>query len=189
MKKLNLLKVLRKNINLIIISLIIYILGVPFGFLYHRESKEFLIPILDKIKESFTLDSRFEIAINIFLNNLESTLILFVSGTLIIVPFIILFINGFVMGFVFRLFIQERDLILFFSALLPHSIFELTAIFISSALGIRIGITYLIPRGDRIKKVSIAIREGILVYLILVVPLLIIAAFIEAYISARLVGL
>jgi len=188
MKKLNLLKVLRKNINLIIISLIIYILGVPFGFLYHRESKEFLIPILDKIKESFTLDSRFEIAINIFLNNLESTLILFVSGTLIIVPFIILFINGFVMGFVFRLFIQERDLILFFSALLPHSIFELTAIFISSALGIRIGIN-LIPRGDRIKKVSIAIREGILVYLILVVPLLIIAAFIEAYISARLVGL
>lgn len=181
-------RIIRKNIGLILLSFIIYLIGIPTGFVYFDKSQSAVNPVLEEIKELIKYESKFQMAINIFLNNLTSSLILFLSGTLIIIPALILFINGFLLGFILRLFIQKNlSLYLLLAVLLPHSLPELLAICLSSGLGIRIGLSFICSKENRVINVNKAIREGCFIYIVIVIPLLLLAAFLEVYVSASFI--
>lgn len=181
--------ILKKNISLMAICLVFFIIGTPFGFFFFEETEEALLPNLKQIKEKILTESKFQIALNIFSNNLMVSLILLASGTFIIVPFLIMFTNGFLVGFVIKLLMEKNlGLIFFIKGIILHSVFELPAIFISAAIGIRIGLSYLTrDNKKRVNKVSQRIREAAVIYLLVVIPLLLIAAFVEAFISAELI--
>lgn len=181
--------ILKENINLMLICLSFFILGTPFGFILFEETEEVLLPSLEQIKELILDESRFQTALNIFFNNLRVCLILLVGGTFIIPPFFIMFTNGFLVGFVLKLILEKNHGPFFFiKGVFLHSIFELPAIFISAAVGLRIGLSYLTrDNKKRAVKVGQGIKEAAVIYLFVVIPLLFIAAFIEAFISARLV--
>lgn len=131
-------------------------------------------------------DSSLMLAAKIFLNNLQACVILFLGGaTFGLLTIFILLSNGLVIG----IFVNEiKDVIgpLGLAAgLAPHGIFELPAIFISGALGLALAmalVTELMGRGDAVAE---ATRMGGQ-FLRIVVPLLVVAAIIEGFITPAL---
>jgi len=179
---------LKESLILIEVCLIAFSIGVVSGYILFEESTNVVMPLIEKIEKEFSLrESNFQLAIEIFLNNLRTTIIMLLGGTFLFIPLLILMVNGFLVGFVLRLFLEEGHSIFeFIQSLFLHSIFELPAVFISAAIGIRIGLAYILPKGNRVVEVSERIKEAGAIYVAIVIPLLLLAAFAEAYISMAL---
>ncbi len=111
----------------------------------------------------------------IFFNNAKSSLFGWVFGILLgIFPIFVSVFNGYLLGFVSRLSVNQ-DGVLVLWKLLPHGVFELPAVFISLGMGMKLGVALL--------KDKEAVKENFMnalrVFVSIVIPLLIIAAIIE----------
>jgi stage II sporulation protein M len=116
----------------------------------------------------------------IFANNAFTCLRDIILGPLIgVFPLVSVFINGGLIGW----FAQEEGLIVFL-AILPHGILEIPAFLISAAIGLKLGREILKTRGKRELKKEL--RRGLRFFLLLVVPLLLIAALIESFLIATM---
>jgi len=110
----------------------------------------------------------------LFLNNSFTCFLDIVLGPLIgIFPMFSAFINGGLLGW----FAKEQGLIIFL-AIVPHGIFEIPAFLLSASIGLRLGREVLKRKGERHFKKEL--RNGLKVFLILILPLLLIAALIES---------
>jgi stage II sporulation protein M len=183
-----LVKALKANLVLMEICLIAFAIGIALGYILSEESSSLMTPLIKEIQEEFSLgESNFQLAAKIFFNNLRATIIMVLGGTLLFVPLLIVMVNGFFAGFVLKVFLgRGYSLLEFIQVLFLHSIFELTAVFLSAAIGMRIGLAYILPRGGRVMSVSQRIKEAGVIYVAIVIPLLLLAAFIEAFISTAL---
>ena len=86
--------------------------------------------------------SQFQLIKFIFFNNIKSSFFGMAAGILFgIFPVLVAILNGYVLGFVSVLSVSENG-ILSLLLLLPHGIFELTAIFLSLGLGIVFGYNF-----------------------------------------------
>ena len=85
--------------------------------------------------------------------------------------------NGFIIGLVSGLVVSETG-ILSLWRLAPHGIFEISAVVISFGIGLKAGL--FVFHKDRWKRLKVYIRDALLVFFLVVLPLLLIAAFIEA---------
>ncbi len=181
--------ILRKNKNLILISLIFFILGGIAGFLSFEKTEKQLVPLLkDVVFANIIEESKFQTALNILSRNLWATAILLISGITVVIPIVILFANGFIFGFVSKLTLTKNlGILIFIEGVLPHSIFEFPAFLISAAMGIRTGIIIFGTRKDRMKNLILHLKELAIIYLLVIIPLLVIAAFVEAFVSAALI--
>jgi stage II sporulation protein M len=111
----------------------------------------------------------------IFSNNIYVSFLSLVLGVLFgIFPIITSFSNGFIIGYVVQKAVAI-DGILTIWKLFPHGIFELPAILISMGIGLRLGAT-LIFKIKNLKKDSL---RASLVFILVITPLLILAAIIE----------
>ncbi len=130
------------------------------------------------------------LALFIFLNNAFKVLAVIVLGTLWgIVPALFLLINGYVIGILLNLSLHSQGWIHSFLAIAPHGWIELPAVLLGTSIGLMIGahtITRLFGRQE------IGLRQdlghGLKFFLSTIVPLLLIAAFIEAFVTASAVG-
>ncbi|NQE06098.1 hypothetical protein C5S32_09535 [ANME-1 cluster archaeon GoMg1] len=110
----------------------------------------------------------------LFLNNSFTCFLDIILGPLIgIFPLFSAFINGGLLGW----FAKEQGLVIFL-AIVPHGMFEIPAFLLSAAIGLRLGREVLKRKGDRDLKKEL--RNGLRVFLILILPLLLIAALIES---------
>jgi len=110
----------------------------------------------------------------IFLNNAFTCFLNILTGPLIgIFPLFSAVLNGGLLGW----FAREEGLIVFL-AIAPHGMFELPAYFFSVAIGLRLAREVFKRKEERQLKMKLG--EGLRVYLILIVPLLLVAAFIES---------
>jgi len=115
----------------------------------------------------------------IFLNNAFKCLLNVILGPLLgIFPLFSTFINGGLIGLV----VQEWGLIVFLGILLLYGILELSAFLLSASIGLRLGREVLKRKGGRNFKKEL--RNSLRVFLILILPLLIIAALIESALIA-----
>jgi len=121
--------------------------------------------------------SQFDLVKFIFLNNLQSSFSGLIFGFLLgILPVIAAIANGYVVGVVSRIVVSEEGLGSLWM-LAPHGIFELPAIFISLGLGVKFGsFLFQEKKADSFKNFF---WNSIRVFLLIVLPLLIIAAIIE----------
>lgn len=111
----------------------------------------------------------------LFSNNLYVSFLSIVLGVLFgIFPVITSLSNGFIIGYVLHKVVAIEGILTLWK-LLPHGIFELPAVIISMGLGLRLGITLLFKTKE-IKKESL---RALFVFLLIVCPLLILAAIIE----------
>jgi len=116
----------------------------------------------------------------IFLNNAAKSLGALLLGMAIgIPPILFIVLNGFVLGLVAYDVGQTMGLGYVFAALIPHGIIELPAIFLSSAMGIRIGICVIRKLRGGEGNIKAEIRRSLKGYLVRVLPLLFIASIIE----------
>ena len=114
----------------------------------------------------------------IFLNNAQSSFTGIVFGIFFgIFPIIATIANGFILGFVASLSVDSRGFLILWR-ILPHGIFELPAIFISFGLGLKIGSFAF--RKEKFKSFKNYLYNSLKVFLLIIIPLLIIASIIES---------
>jgi stage II sporulation protein M len=130
------------------------------------------------------------LALAIFLNNAVKTLVVILAGVLAgILPLVFLLINGYVLGIVFHATLQTKGLWAFLIAVVPHGVLELPAVLLGTSIGLMMG-----ARAIRrfIKKENIEISpqlaRGVRFFATVIVPLLVVSALIEAFITAPLSG-
>lgn len=134
--------------------------------------------------------TRLELAIAIFLNNSVKTLLAVFLGPLVaIVPVIFLLINGAILGAVIPMAIVSKGLWSSVMTILPHGIFELPALFLGTSVGIKLGLHPILRLAGKADSSLISeFNKGIRLYLTIVVPLLLFAALIEAFVTPMVAG-
>ncbi|MGH7796747.1 MAG: stage II sporulation protein M [Candidatus Binatia bacterium] len=126
----------------------------------------------------------------IFLNNAFKTLCAIVLGLFIgIVPVIFLLANGVALGVAMSISTQARGLWPSLLAILPHGILELPAVFLGTSIGLLIGRQAAQRLAGRAETpIGAEVLQGIKYFCTVIVPLLLVAAFVEAFLTAALVS-
>ncbi|MBQ3876475.1 MAG: stage II sporulation protein M [Oscillospiraceae bacterium] len=123
----------------------------------------------------------------LFLNNIKVNLLFSVLGVLSFMAFptIILTVNSFVMAA--ALAVSNMPFKVLFFCIMPHGIFELSSWFLAAAIGFYFSINlceiYLKKPHDSVKYVF---KNAGICFLLFVVPLTVIAAFVEAFLTPEI---
>lgn len=126
----------------------------------------------------------------IFLNNAFKTLLAITLGALFgVIPGIFLLANGVALGVVFTLATKSKGLWLSLLSIVPHGVIELPAVFLGTSIGLLVGnhaVKTLLRRTDA--AMIFELKRGIRFFCTVIVPLLLIAAFVEAFVTATLIS-
>ncbi len=136
--------------------------------------------IMSYIRELLTKTenmSQLELIWFIISNNLVSTFFGIVFGVALgIFPVFNSVTNGYMLGFVSSISVENGGFLTLWK-ILPHGIFELPAVFISLGLGARLG-TFVFQK-EKAKSFKNYLINSLRVFLLIILPLLIIAGIIE----------
>ncbi|MDN5339093.1 MAG: stage sporulation protein [Euryarchaeota archaeon] len=134
-------------------------------------------------------DSPPVLALKLFLNNLATCLLLFLGGaSLGVVTMLILSVNGLLIGAIMELVRQQQGTLFIAAALVPHGIFEIPAFLIAGGLGLLLG-RELIAEWHGAGDAAAEARPLARLFLRLVVPLLAVAAVVEAFITPAILSM
>ena len=132
---------------------------------------------------------KLQLAAAIFVNNTVKTLAVILLGTLLgVIPAFFLVVNGAALGVVWSLSSETRGVWVSVLSLLPHGMLELPAVFLGTAIGIMMGAS--IARklfATSTSKIGTEIAHALKFFCAVIVPLLFVAAFVEAYVTSALV--
>jgi stage II sporulation protein M len=139
--------------------------------------EERILLFLQELLEKTEGMSRLELTRFIFVNNFQSSLLGMLFGVLLgIFPVLSVISNGYVLGFVASKTVEKAGILVLWR-ILPHGIFELPALFISLGLGLKLG--SFIFQKQKFLSFKEYLKKSILVFLLIVIPLLLLAAIIE----------
>src|SRR3989344_890448 len=170
---------LKESKNFIYTIVVIFFIFVLLGFFVPVPNAiaEQILNFINELIEKTKGMSQLELINFIFLNNFQSSFFGIIFGIILgVLPIIIAISNGYLLGFVASVSVENDGLSILWR-LLPHGIFELPAVFISLGMGLKIGM--FIFQKKKLKSLSDYFFNSLRVFLLVVVPLLIIAAFIE----------
>jgi stage II sporulation protein M len=166
--------------NYIYFSLFLFFISAIAGYIYpfffEEKILEFIRELLSKTKEMTPLKLiRF-----IILNNIQSSLVAIVFGIILgIIPFLVAVVNGYILGFVANRTIAAEGIIIVWR-LFPHGILEIPAVIISIAMGLRLGMFLFTYDGkNKGKEFWKWILSSLKVFVLIVLPMLIIAGIVE----------
>ncbi len=120
----------------------------------------------------------------IFLKNLLACAVSVLLGLgLGLMPLLVVTNNGFMIGIVSYSVIQKEGVLYLLAGILPHGIIELPVVLLSIAVGFRLG--YLVALSIFREKVDLVgeTRTAVRLLLFRFMPLLLLAAFIETFIT------
>jgi stage II sporulation protein M len=178
--------------RLIIICFLVFAFSVLGGYISVQNSPGEAEEVFEQLKQMYgsvhELDS-FGQFIFIILNNSIALFFSILLGLVFgIIPFIFLFSNGAILGILMYLFGENFSLSQFFLGILPHGILEIPVLIIGCAMGLRVGKEVIDKvfrkKGDITKELSRAIEF----FWKIIIPLLILAAAIEVFITAKILG-
>jgi len=163
----------------ILAIIIIFFMGTIIGLILPLP-QEIILQIMEMLKKilgQIEGKTTMEIIEFIFINNTKASLIGLVAGIFMgIVPIILALTNGYLLGFVMQISIDSEGIFMLWR-LFPHGIFELPAIFISLGMGLHLG-TFIFQK-DTAKALKENIKNSLIAFTLIILPLLIIAATIE----------
>ena len=138
----------------------------------------------------FTGMPQWKLAAAIFLNNALKTLLAILLGPALgIVPAILLLANGAALGLALSLSIKARGLATSLLSIVPHGILELPAVFLGTSIGVMLGIQTLKRfAGKSQTNFTAEMGSALKYYCTVIVPLLFVAAIVEAFLTAALVA-
>ena len=204
-------KLFQESRNYIQFATFLFIGGALLGFIFQQQFEPMvsqLLKELGKIKELLAVkDSALYTSWFIFQNNFKTALTMLLLGSIIFVlPMITLFLNGLLVGYVLKAtaLAGVSASKVFIVGILPHGILELPAILIAGGIGIFLGLNVFRWFFGRGKFFSILFSnersdlqsylekgretfkkrlKGIMYLIIVLFLTLLIAAFIEGYIT------
>jgi stage II sporulation protein M len=145
--------------------------------------QQFLDMFRQAIMGELMTDEPLLLAGNLFLNNLQACVLLFLGGaTFGLVTVFVIGTNGLVIGAILQLVTGEKGLPYVLAAIVPHGIFEIPAFIIAGALGL----TLAGGMWNELKGEGDAASTGLTVgkyFLTFVIPLVAVAALVEAFIT------
>ena len=174
-----------------------FVLFIVLTGLYFVNNIDQVYEIIDAFRESLKdidLDSSSGTASGVFLNNLRACAMGWVLGFIpfLFLPAFILLANATIMGALSGVYALNGMSVakMYIFGIMPHGIFELPAIFLSIAMGLYTCYSLVIRiceakyhRG----QVKYAAVNCLRLYLCFVFPLLIVAGFIEGFITPKLI--
>ena len=130
----------------------------------------------------------FDLMVSLFLHNALICAVMALLGLALgAITLLIIFDNGLAIGLVSAAAVGRTGFLLTLAAFLPHGVIELPAMALSAAIGLYLGYCVLISLFGR--KVDVA-REALVsarIFVVWVLPILLVAAFVESYVTTALV--
>jgi stage II sporulation protein M len=172
----------------------VFIFGIVSGVFIMFEDPEKVIAVIDEYIEELVASvqnaSQLDLVLLIAENNITIALLTLVFGFLVgIAPLFVAYINGAFIGMIGTLVAQEGSLLLFIVGVLPHGVIEIPAVIISLALSLRLGVIVI---KKILRKPHVAFRKAFVssfvFFVSVIVPLLVIAACIEVFVTPLLIN-
>lgn len=179
---------------IMLLLMIVLIVGSHFAvtelFKAKPEALNMIYEMMSSLMEGVDLGEETALvsSVKLFFNNARACLLAILFG---VIPFIFFslysfLLNGFLVGAVtaFSGTATQLGVGFMLAALLPHGVFEFPAIVYSCALGV-----YICKETNKIifkkssKRISEIVLETLRSYVLVILPLLVAAAFVEAYIT------
>lgn len=165
----------------------LFIFSLMIGFLTSVKNPDFSENYLETFKHSFGWIKALPplaIMLLIFLNNAFKSLLALVLGVgLGVIPLFFVAGNGIIIGMLADVVSRQKGALFVLAALVPHGIIEVPMILISSGIGLRLGyVMYLSIRGVK-TDIKQELRQGIMFYIKVVMPLIFVAAGIETFVT------
>ncbi|MED3643641.1 stage II sporulation protein M [Caldifermentibacillus hisashii] len=180
--------------------LILFILSSVAVYFFMLKNEALVTTLMKQVSKMFEekdlIDpdtSAIELAFGLFKNNTMACLLLFVSGFLpIFLPAIgIIVMNSAIMGIMFAYMTLTGQAILpmLFAGIIPHGIFEIPAIILAGTLAFYLSIGIFRKINDARFSFKSCATNSIKTFVFVCVPLLVIAAIVEAFITPIFLGM
>ncbi|WP_244603671.1 stage II sporulation protein M [Methanococcoides sp. AM1] len=172
---------------------VLFVLSGIAGYFYtalNPASSDIALEGLEGLVELIMSMTPLEIMLFIFFNNAIKSLMAFVLGLGFgLIPLLFVISNGYILGVVTYLESQENGFTYILLGIMPHGIIELPMILISAAMGLRMGINVLKALAGRYVDIKDEFKQGINVFFRFIMPMLLLAAGIETFITPVVIGL
>lgn len=191
-------KLVRQHKWIFMLFIVICLMGIPLGyFLPDNVQKEGLSDYENSLNEDGLINNpdSFSVFFGIFLRNALSAFLVIALPIVLFLPSLSLFfgiINGAMIGIMFNEYyttFNAGSVINYIIYILPHGFIEVPTIILAAYLGFLIGFK-LIFRNKLVSDRSFKelLSDTLFIYLFLILPLLLIAALIEAYITPMIIS-
>jgi len=179
--------------NAIIITIILFFTALTAGWIWTAQDPaigENLMKLFEKeVVGQLKGDNPHEMFVKLFANNFETCILLFLGGASFgILTMFILGLNGIVIGSIMEIIHHDHSPEFVAAAIVPHGIFEIPAFIIAGALGILLAQS-LIAEWYGGADTAIAAGRYARLFVMYVLPLVAIAAFVEAFITPVVIHL
>lgn len=184
---------LRKLFPALVTCVVLLVVGAVFGFLSGSHSVNFSSFAPESLGEVSRIVSglpKLALALAIFLNNSVKTFFVIVLGPLAgVLPVVFTLVNGFVIGFLFYLSVHSSGIVASSLAIVPHALFELPGVLLGTSIGLMLGARVIARLRGRAEATTKAdLRQALKFFFTVILPLLFIGAFVEAFVTSALVS-
>lgn len=171
----------------ILVIMLVFFLSTASGFIHSSMDSEYAKQSLIEINGLLSIIkdlSPSDIMLLIFFNNAVKSLVILMLGIGFgVMPLVFVAYNGYILGVIMHVVAYERGFTFFMSAIIPHGIIELPMIFISAAIGLKIGTEMLRSITGHTANINTEFSRGVKFYFYRVMPLLFVAAVIETFVT------
>jgi len=177
---------IKESRNYLLTALFLFLASAAIGFIFPVFFLDFIKKFIEELAAKTAGMNFFQLFLFIFSNNMQTAFLgLFLGAGLGIFPLIINLFNGYILGFVANSVVASSGAFVLWR-LLPHGIFEIPALILSFGLGLRLGMFMFGKKGERKKDFIYNLVNSFKTFLYVILPLLLIAALIEAGLIAIL---
>jgi len=179
--------------NALIVILLLFFATMCVGWIGSAQNPavgEQLMKLFEKeVAGQISVDNPLDMCMKLFFNNLGACLLLFLGGASFgILTIFIMSLNGIVIGAIMEMVHEAHSALFVAAAILPHGVFEIPAFIISGSLGILLAQSLIAEwygEGDTGLDAKHFARR----FILWVLPLVAIAACVEAFITPVVIHL
>ncbi|MCK4918976.1 MAG: stage II sporulation protein M [Candidatus Pacebacteria bacterium] len=177
----------------IIFSCYIFLISAILGYIFAQNNPDEITKFLEEIKSLFPIDEEstpFQIFLFIFENNVSKIFLLLPLGIFAgIFPLFFVSANGLVFGIFAQISSSLISWEFFILGIAPHGIIEIPVLLLATAISLKIGKVAIWKILKKDKDFLSEFSKAIKFYILILLPLLLIAALIEAYITPFFISL
>lgn len=179
--------------NAIIIVFLLFFTTLTVGWVGSLQNPQVghdLLKLFEKeVAGQINGENPYDMLVKLFANNLEACILLFLGGASFgILTIFIMSLNGIVIGAIMQLVSKDHTALYVAAAILPHGIFEIPAFILSGALGILLAQSLIAEwygSGDTAETARVYAK----LFLVFILPLVAVAATVEAFITPVVIHL
>lgn len=173
-------------------SFLIFTVSLVFGFLFIKSDESQSQNFLEVFRELSKIaddPNNYRLMVLIFLNNSIKITIATLLGVFGgFVPALFLIINGFLVGVVTFLASNTTGWGSLVLGILPHGIFEVPALIIGGAIGLRLGNYFFQKLKNKKLSLKLETKKAIRFIMGVIIPVLFFASFVEVFMTKTLLN-